>query len=364
MNNSAGNGCNHLTRLGHWTLSAALLMFALASTSAMQAQEEAVRADVSATDQFAAAYSTSNFRYHVLPANTPAGRSALAEKNWGTSMSTTRPKAVAPIATVPAPGFYPEDLVNFKGKVLTSAQQHNVYVDMSVCGGTVALCWGNPAGFLADLSNSTFIHLTDQYVGVATNNRYPNGTAVSASFPLTTGVLGENDLFAIAHAAVVALGGANGYTNIYHLFLPAGVDTCFDLSGVCYSPDNPATFSFCAYHGSVTFSDIGHIIFSIEPYQNVPGCQAAPPDPNGILKDSTNSVLSHELIESITDPDPPTGWVSDSSLLASGAEIGDLCEALGNTAGQFLDPVVTLNGHKYEIQLEYSNTYHACAAVK
>jgi hypothetical protein len=147
------------------------------------------------------------------------------------------------------------------------------------------------------------------------------------------------------------------------VFLPKGVDTCFDQTSICYSPDNPSTFFFCAYHGSVSFNDIGHVLFSVEPYQNVAGCQVAPPNPNGILSDSTDSTLSHELIEAITDPDPGSGWVANSSLLESGAEIGDICEPVGNAKFQFLDPVLSLNGHKYEIQLEYSNKYHACASV-
>jgi hypothetical protein len=77
----------------------------------------------------------------------------------------------------------------------------------------------------------------------------------------------------------------------------------------------------------------------------VPGSSA---DPNGILADSTNSVLAHELIETITDPDG-TSWIANQSLIASGAEIGDLCEPTGNSKFQFLDPVVTLNGHRYEV---------------
>lgn len=207
--------------------------------------------------------------------------------------------------------------------------------------------------------------MVDQYVASTANGRYSTGASVFASYSFFAGdnVISQNALLAIVHAAVVKLGASthNGYGHIYHIFLPKGVDTCFDFANVCYSPDVPSSFVFCAYHGSVTFSDIGHVILSVEPYQNVPGCQGAPPDPNGILADSTNAILSHELIESITDPDPPTGWVSFSSLDTAGFEIGDLCQPLGNKARQFLYPVLSLNGHKYELQLEYSNTYHACA---
>ncbi len=73
-----------------------------------------------------------------------------------------------------------------------------------------------------------------------------------------------------------------GYDKIFHLFLPPGQQTCFDApnGNQCYSPSNPSTFVFCAYHSATTFIDIGHVIYSIEPYQNVYGCaNAAPSSP-------------------------------------------------------------------------------------
>jgi hypothetical protein len=345
-----------------WLLMTALIVVPFLATAEMRAQEDEIRLDVSAADRVAATYSVSHFRYHILPSNTQVGRAALAARNFGTPITSgiTRSTTLATtVPSVPAPGFYGEDLVYFGGAKLMSTKSNPVYVNEASCGGTVALCWGNPAQFLTDLSNSMFIHLTDQYVGTTTNNRYPASTSATATVQLlVSNVVGQDEILAIVHTAAKALG--TGYGHIYHVFLPKGVDTCFDLTSVCYSPDNPPSFSFCAYHGSVTYGDIGHVLFSVEPYQNVPGCQAAPPNPNGMLADSTNSVLSHELIETITDPDPGSGWVSNKSLIVAGAEIGDLCEPLGNSSGQFLDPTLTLNGKKYELQLEYGNNYHAC----
>ncbi|HEY3618913.1 MAG TPA: hypothetical protein VGK96_19050 [Candidatus Sulfotelmatobacter sp.] len=334
-----------------------ILIVATFLTAEMSAQDE-IRLDVSAADQVAATYNVSNFRYHIFPAGTSAGKAAMAVHNFGTPTAGHANAVTLSIPSVPAPGFYGEDLVYFGGAKLATTKSNPVYVNMSSCGG-VAACWGNPVRFLSDLSNSTFIHLTDQYVGTTANNRYPPSTSVAATVPLfVSNVVGQNDILAIVHTAAKALGA--GYGHIYHVFLPPGVDTCFDLTNICYSPDNPPSFVFCAYHGSVTFGDIGHVLLSVEPYQNVPGCQAAPPNPNGILADSTNSVLSHELIEAITDPDPGSGWVAAKSLIVNGAEIGDLCEPLGNSNAQFLDPTLTLNGRKYELQLEYGNNYHAC----
>jgi hypothetical protein len=161
---------------------------------------------------------------------------------------------------VPAPGFYGEDLVYFGGKVLKSTIAHAVYVNMSSCG-TIATCWGNPERFLSDLSNSHFIHLTDQYLGTTANNRYSVGKAVQATVPLfISNVVSQADIFAVVHAAAKVHG--TGYGHIYHVFLPKGEDTCFDLTNICYSPDNLPSFFFCAYHGSLDFNDIGHVLIS------------------------------------------------------------------------------------------------------
>lgn len=358
------------TMLLQWFLITVPMLFPLGMAINVRAQEEAVQVDVSVADRVAASYGVSKFAYHIHPSNTQAGKTALAAHslgNAGTISQTRVGAATTSIPGVPSPGFYGEDLVYFGGAVLKTTTSHPVYVNMSSCG-TVATCWGNPARFLSDLSNSNFIHLTDQYVGTIANNRYPVGTSAAATVPLfVSNVVSQADIFAVVHAVAKSMG--TGYGHIYHVFLPKGEDTCFDLTSVCYSPDNPPSFVFCAYHGSLDYSDIGHVLISVEPYQNVPGCQAAPPNPNGILADSTNSVLSHEQVESITDPDPfgpgnkKSGWVSFKSLIVAGAEIGDLCEPLGNSKFQFLDPTVTLNGKPYELQGEYSNHYHACAFV-
>jgi len=343
----------------------AFIALPVLATKRIHAQEDSVRLEVSAADRVAAAYSASNFRYHMYAANTQSGKAALSARNLGTPLTKTRSTSTtattSTITSVPSPGFYPDDMVYFGGKFLTGAKSHPIFVNTSSCG-TVATCWGNPVLFLNDLNNSSFIHITDQYVGTTLSARYPAGPTASANMPLfVSNVLGQNDILSIVHNAAKNLGP--GYGHIYHVFLPSGVDTCFDLTSVCYSPDNFSTFFFCAYHASVTFSDIGHVVFTVLPYQNVPGCQVAPPTPNSTLIDSTNSVLSHELIEAITDPDPSTGWISASSAATAGFEIADICQPLGNFNGQALDPTVTLNGKKYELQLEYGNNYHACTAV-
>jgi len=344
-----------------WSLLAVCALTLCMFVSRVPAQDDGASINVSAAE----VYNTSNFNAHILTANTPAGK-GVSDRHFGPAFQQAKTRARSHsmgTPTVPAPGFYPSDLDYFGGPVVTRMFSHPVYVNASSCGG-VASCWGDPAGFLRDLGNSRFIHVTDQYTG--TSGDYDVGRHVNATATPTTNVNGntvidQSALITIAHDAAVALGiTTGGYNHEFHIFLPAGIDTCFPGDNVCYSPDNPATFAFCAYHGSVVFSDIGHVLLSVEPYQNVPGCQAAPPNPNGMLADSTNSVLSHETIETITDPDGDA-WIADNSLIAAGAEIGDLCERANANSQFFLDSYLNLNGHPYELQLEYSNHYHACA---
>lgn len=256
--------------------------------------------------------------------------------------------ATATVPSVPAPGFYPADLSNPKhGKVLTAVQSNNVYVNCA------ASCWGNPSTFLSRLAVSNFIHVADEYVGATGNNRYTVGTSTSINAALPA-KLTSNNILQLVHTAARAHG--SGYDHVYHIFLRSGVDVCTSAN-VCYSPDNISTFAFCAYHGSVDFQDIGHVLYSVEPYQNVKGCSVAQPSPNGPVVDSTNSTLSHELIETITDPDG-NAWFAQNSLIEYGAEIGDVCENPFGKYGAF-----SISGKSYAIQPEYSNRLHACATI-
>jgi len=84
-------------------------------------------------------------------------------------------------------------------------------------------------------------------------------------------------------------------------------------------------------------------------------CSVPSGSPNGRLADSTYSTLSHELFETLSDPDPPTGWTVTADTVLFGNEIGDNCE--------FAKFVFKINGKKYETQLEYSNRYHGCVTV-
>jgi len=99
------------------------------------------------------------------------------------------------------------------------------------------------------------------------------------------------------------------------------------------------------------------VLYTVEPYQNVGGCQVESGTPNGELVDSTASVLSHETIETITDPDGTAWWNSTSNAMY-GDEIADECEFITTTS--FDVPVFTVGSKSYGIQRQYDNKRHAC----
>jgi len=298
--------------------------------------------------------------FHILPAQTEAAKGVSLTQPEQLLRQPVAPFEANPLVvpSPPLPSFYPADMTFHGGHVVTSAVSTDVFVNCA-SGGT---CWGNPGGFLNDLGKSTFIHVVDQYVHVATNNRY---TLNSTFFTLkATGhtFFSRADIDSVAHSAAKLGGG--GYGRVYHIYLPKGTDTCADPGEtMCYSPDVPSVFVLCAYHSSDSFSDVGKVLFSVEPFQDIPGCAVAAPSPNGQLADSTNSALSHELFETLTDPDG-TAWFTFASLPEAGNEIGDICHGVANSVHDEIVPTFLINGKRYEVQLEYSNTYHACASTR
>jgi hypothetical protein len=241
------------------------------------------------------------------------------------------------------------------GKVVETAESHNIYLASQGCSAPA--CFGDPETFLRDLGKSEFIHVTDQYVHQSASNRYTLGGSAMIPFTVSATPLIDAQIRGLVHAVASAT-GETGYNHIYHVFIPPGQDECFDATfTVC------ASNIFCAYHSSATFKDGTHVLYSVEPFADVPGCQVRPGSPNGSLIDSTNDVLSHELIETITDPDG-SAWFDITSGGMFGEEIGDECVFVVFIGqGAFTDPVIiNVDGRKYALQPEYNNRAQACTA--
>ncbi len=321
-----------------------------------------------------------NVMHHMMPANTPAAMVMEQTKPFGTHSNAASPPP--PGRSEPSQSEqdirYPGDVQFHGGNVVQSAEEYLIYVNLASSASchTIAACWGDPSGFLHDLGLSDFIHVVDQYAGVSSGDRYrASPRLINVSYTPAAGAghpFTDTDIQTIVHAVVRALRLPTGYHSIFDVFLVPGQDECSTSdSGTCYSPDNPATFVFCADHSSVDFADVGHVLYTVEPYQNVTGCSSRPNGPNGQLVDSTNNVLSHETSEVISNPDG-TAWWNELDSGSFEEEIGDECSFLlfippppaapGPQSVVYFDPSdVTLNGHRYLVQPEYSNDQHACA---
>lgn len=347
-----------MSRVG-WVLIATLALLC----TWVQAQQVI---SVSAADLAAASTATTGTK-HIMHAVTAAG---VSYKDPAIAFSGIPPTVLLP------PGGnnrFPDDLSYQGGLTVKHGQSHAIYVLNSADGAgcnlaNYAACWGNPEDFLTHLRSSDFIHVVDQYVGRHDRNRYTNGAdAFLCCVPLSnTGVNSFTDgsMQFLLLIAIAGSGLPTGENDIYHIFLPPGTDECFNAPGTspCYSPDNPNTFVYCAYHSSVTFNGLGHVLYSVEPYANVPGCSVPPGTPNGTLADSTANVLSHETFETITDPEGDAWW-NFFNLGSFGDEIGDECtyQILLNIGGFYNPSVFSISGKKFAVQPEYSNASHSCA---
>jgi hypothetical protein len=248
----------------------------------------------------------------------------------------------------------PFDLTYSGGPVVTHATEWNVYTN---CPAGPAACWGTgsltPGTVIQDVNRSAILEVADQYIDAPANGHFHlqelNTTFTFSGAPTATapgGTASLIDIFNIVASAAIAT-GANGYTNEFHVFLPQGTDMCM-AAGDCYSPDIPSSFRFCGFHESVNVelnpSTILHLIFSVQPYQAVPGCVF--PNQTRVI-DGTASTLTHEFMESITDPDLDA-WFNQ----LFGEEIADECFG-------FRAPT-PVGAHVYSIQEMYSNAIHDC----
>jgi hypothetical protein len=98
-------------------------------------------------------------------------------------------------------------------------------------------------------------------------------------------------------------------------------------------PDGFPNAGYCAYH-SVTSSSLGNVPYTNLPYVLDVGASCGANSVSGPL-DGYSIVEGHEYAETLTDPEPASGWVDPS-----GQEIGDLCAwqnlfTIGLSTGSF-----------------------------
>jgi hypothetical protein len=234
--------------------------------------------------------------------------------------------------------------------------------------------------FLQDVGGTSYYNVLTQYSKDAKGRTVANGPIQNSStfggavvdtnpYPhagTTSNPLFDYDISAEVTRVMRANGWTLGLNKLYFIFTAANVNICFaaSLGASCTFGQNGSPASFCGYHSFVPV-DEQVAVFAVEPdIGSLEGCQVYAPFPllspnDDSWFDAQTLVMSHELVESVTDP-LGFGWRA-SLANASGSEIGDLC--LGNTDnGPSSDGAnVTLHDHRYYVQAIFSNVDHQCA---
>jgi hypothetical protein len=145
-----------------------------------------------------------------------------------------------------------------------------------------------------------------------------------------------------------AAGNPNTY---YAVFFPAGYTIALGFSTSC------ADGGFVAYHNTIANTPgLGEIYYGVHPDVHTGGCLvgAGPGTPT----QNEMSAASHELVETVTDPEaglatdfaPPLAWYDPQG---SDGEIGDICNQTEGT-------IMGADGFRYTVQAQWSNVANAC----
>jgi subtilisin-like proprotein convertase family protein len=266
-------------------------------------------------------------------------------------------------------------LVYHGGRVITSAQ-------------VIEVVYGS-GSFLSQITSSTTPNIPTFYGGVL-NSPYVdwlteyNTTSPNAPTPNTNQVIGRGGF--VTRVTITPASSRNGSTitdaqiqaelsaqlaagtlpapthdaagnnnTYYAIFFPHG-KTIVSSDGT----SSCAAGGFCAYHSTVASAGgHGEVYYGVHPdMQAGSGCDVG--CGSGTAFANQQSVASHELVESITDPEiglattigPPIAWYDSTN-----GEIGDICDAQQGT-------IVGGDGVTYTVQKEFSNAAKDCIVAK
>ncbi|GAC1477105.1 MAG: hypothetical protein NVS1B12_11750 [Acidimicrobiales bacterium] len=288
-----------------------------------------------------------------------------------------------PATASPAPAPAAHRMARHAGVAAAAVSASNVGA-MATLGGEVqhtsssyAIFWSPPGStmsanyqsviqsYLRDVGGSPYYAIATQYgdaSGLIRNVSTFGGSWLdSAAFPAGRGPssapLTDADVQGAVNAALHAnpSWGPPDVTKTFMVFLPLGVylsqggATSFTTGG------------FCAYH-SYFMAGANNTVYAAMPYAatDAAGCGRPGPWPNQAGDpqrpgdaDIEVNLVSHEQLEAVTDP-LLTAWGFPSSSPIAGYEIGDVCLGI-NGPRQADGSNVTLNGHPYLLQTEWSN---------
>jgi hypothetical protein len=244
---------------------------------------------------------------------------------------------------------------------------------------------GNVA--LASGRNTNVFSVAQEYFGNNGQIRYQIrlGLPILDSHPLpadgcqvastdTTGIYADNSGYnaclddaqiqAETDRVTAARGLPHNLSHIFVMYMPKHVESCF-FAGSTTTAANACTINYqpsaayCAYHSE----DASNAVYANMPYPiylsktkftcgtdiNFGVIESPNGNPDA---DVEISPTSHEISESITDPDTVTGWY-DSSGFENGDECAYIFGQTQGTAGRLYNQVI--NGFRFLTQEEFSN---------
>jgi hypothetical protein len=253
------------------------------------------------------------------------------------------------------------DLLYHGGPVMTTNKTYAIYWVPS--GYSIASGYDSTINqFFTDVAHdsglgSNVYAVDTQYSSIQYSSSFGGAYTDTTAFPASGCPIYEGDITecltdaqiqtevdnAIAHN-----GWTRNGTNMFFVFTPGAVGSCFDSTG-----SECAYTAYCAYHGTTNSG----AIYANQPYAFHAGCDEGQyPNGSSNQADPTINVTSHEHNEAITDPQL-NAWYD-----GAGYEIGDKCAwdfgpVQGSNGSEYNQ---TINGHHYFLQREYSNSGHAC----
>jgi len=141
--------------------------------------------------------------------------------------------------------------------------------------------------------------------------------------------------------------------DVYLMVTPNGFGSCTDAGSSSCALGGSAG-GYCGYHSETP----NGILYAVIPFNAVTGhCQSNDPRPNSSTADPTISTISHELNETVTDPE------GDAWIDAEGNEAADLCltafgPALGGVGGTAWNQ--SIHGGHFFLQELWSNAGGGC----
>lgn len=222
------------------------------------------------------------------------------------------------------------------------------------------------SSFFTDLSGSTYFSLLTQYPGSCgvpqQQNCFGGISARAIVDPMPYGHTGDlsdaltdqnirDEITRLINDPNNQLSGFDPLSTEFFVFTAAHVQICNPSIGCSFHLNGFDIGGWCAYHA---FS--GDFAYAVMPQDDSLGigCHSGVNhSPHGRIADREIVAVSHELFESVSDPQG-NAWINGDSQ-----EIGDNCNQ--NTSATAPDGSnVTLNGKPYVVQEMWSNNDDAC----